>query len=437
MARTATNPVNAYQRTFSDIVRQQLKPARLLALAVVRKLKSQGINASYHVDSLERSLAASLDKDGSDGKLKVQFETGDAAIDNADVSLSVDDADVQRAMKDVSEAVTASVPELMERLYESAMRRVVKDPGERLLYLQSQREDFNRRLALRWKRPFELLSIQVALTFELGEGLNESLRRKRRRSKNLVVADVLTRLHARACQVACEVETLLRNGFADGALSRWRTLHELAVVALFIKQESPEVAERYLLHVNIDSLKAAKQYAHFAPLLGYASVPKRDMARLQRVAHVLEKRFGKPFLGEYGWAAGALKNRSPSFSQIEGAVDLDRLLPYFKLASNTVHAGPKGAVFRVGSIRTEREVLLAGASNAGLDEAGRLTALSLCQMTACLLMVEPTVDSYVWLKVLLTLSERVEGEFIKVQRRLEREEKKRGAIGTTKSARPN
>ena len=423
MPRITTDLLSVYQKSFGGLVKEQLTPSRLLAFAMVRKLKAQGIEAAHHLGSLEKSLAAALANEVQDGKLQIRLKTGDAAVDNSDVTLSLDE--VSKAVEDVSAAVIDSAPEVLEALYKNALHRALQDPDERLLYIEAQRDEFNRRLALRWKKPFELLRIQIALAVELGESLNKSLRKTRKRSKNFVVVDVLTRLHARACQVACEVETLLRNGLADGALSRWRTLHELAVVELFIHQEGPEVAERYLSHVNIDSLKAAKQYVQFAPLLGYAAIPKRHMARLQRAAQELEKRFGKPFLSDYGWAADTLKNKSPTFVQIEEAVDLKGLRPYFRLASNTVHAGPKGAVFRIGSLSTGREILLAGPSNAGLDEAGRLTALSLYQITACLLIVKPTVDSYVWSKVLMTLSDRVGGEFIRVQRRLEREEKKK------------
>src|SRR4051812_37136287 len=42
--------------------------------------------------------------------------------------------------------------------------------------------------------------------------------------------EVVTRLRARAITVADEAITLLRAGLASGAMARWRTLHELAVV---------------------------------------------------------------------------------------------------------------------------------------------------------------------------------------------------------------
>ncbi len=74
------------------------------------------------------------------------------------------------------------------------------------------------------------------------------------------VFDVVIRLHARACQIASEVLKLLKSGFADGAHARWRSLHEVAVVALFIHKHGNDVAEKYLLHDVVESYRAATQY---------------------------------------------------------------------------------------------------------------------------------------------------------------------------------
>ena len=131
---------------------------------------------------------------------------------------------------------------------------------------------------------------------------------------------------------------------------------------------------------------------------------------------------GKPFLNDYGWAADTLRNPNPTFASIEAAVDLDRLRPYFKLASNTVHAGAKGTFFRLG-VLGDQDGILAGASNVGLQEAGRLAALSLTQITTVLLLIHPNTDSIIWSRVLGDLSSKVELQFVKVQRRIDREER--------------
>lgn len=54
------------------------------------------------------------------------------------------------------------------------------------------------------------------------------------------VARVLILLQARACQTSFEVRALLAAGFPGGAYGRYRTLHELAVIAILIAEHGPE-----------------------------------------------------------------------------------------------------------------------------------------------------------------------------------------------------
>lgn len=91
------------------------------------------------------------------------------------------------------------------------------------------RRGFRARLSDRWQRPLEGLAMMLTITREFSEMVGGRLETERTRSNKHLVT-VLTRLHARACQVAAEVLALLREGFADGAMGRWRTLHEIAVM---------------------------------------------------------------------------------------------------------------------------------------------------------------------------------------------------------------
>jgi hypothetical protein len=230
------------------------------------------------------------------------------------------------------------------------------------------------------------------------------------------------------------VEILLEAGFADGALSRWRTLHEVAMVALFLQQfekAGSDVARRYLDHLAVDSLSMARKYRDASSKLGHSDITDREFAQLQAEVDALKHRYGKEFGSEYGWAASALNISSPTFAQIEDAVDFSKLRPYYKLASNAVHAGPKGAFWRLGLAGSESDVMLAGPSNAGLAEAGRLTAMSLSQISVALMLVHTTIDGIVWARILLHLWSEVEEEFLKVEGTLKDDERRSQRFRTT------
>lgn len=404
------------------VLRSQTEPAHVLAGILIKKLREQGIDSSKHFDAIKRAAEQLLAAPSSAEQSSVDLMLDDEITGGRNVSIHLDSTDFEKAAEGITSAIETASQDIFGALSETALQNVLKDPAARLLHLENERDAFMRRLALTWADPFKLLDIHVALCQEIGAVQNDWLRKQRRRAKDLAVVDVVTRLHGRTVQVAGEVQALLRNGFADGAMSRWRTMHELTVTAMLIAERGPSVAERYVAHIGADSIKAARQYQRFAAVLQHRPISARDQKRLDALALVLERKYGKPFLNDYGWAADTLKNPNPTFASVEAAVDLDRLRPYFKLASNTVHAGAKGTFFRLGAL-DDQDCILAGASNVGLQEAGRLTALSLAQITTVLLLIHPNTDSIIWSRVVSEISSKVELQFVKVQRRIEREER--------------
>lgn len=403
-------------------LRSQTEPAQILALTLIKKLREQGIDSSKHFDAVKRAAEQLLATPSEVEQSSFDLALDDEITGGRKVNIHLSGTDLDQAVEDITSAIETASQDFIDSLSDASLRSVLKDPAARLLHLTNERDAFMRRLELTWADPFKLLDIHVALCREIGEVRNDWLRRQRRRSKDIAVVDVVTRLQGRTVQVAGEVQALLRNGFADGALSRWRTMHELAVTAMLIAERGPDVAERYVAHVGADSIKAARQYKRFAAVLQHRPISAHEQKRLDALAVDLERKYGKPFLNDHGWAADTLKNPSPTFASIEAAVDLDRFRPYFKLASNTVHAGAKGTFFRLG-VLGEQDGILAGASNVGLQEAGRLAALSLAQITTVLLLIRPNTDSIIWSRVLNDLSSKVELQFVKVQRRIEREDR--------------
>lgn len=82
----------------------------------------------------------------------------------------------------------------------------------------------------------------------------------------------LTLLHARACLVASEVQSLLRSGHAAGAQARWRTLHELAVIAFVLGNHDRDISERFLQHRQVERHKDALHYQQYCEAPGLPAV---------------------------------------------------------------------------------------------------------------------------------------------------------------------
>ncbi|MGX0133665.1 DUF5677 domain-containing protein [Cupriavidus metallidurans] len=161
------------------------------------------------------------------------------------------------------------------------------------------------------------------------------------------VAIALHKLTDRAFDVIGEVIALSRAGYADGALARWRTLHEICVISVFLARHSDRCAQMYLDHHVVEKLKlVAGQYA-----LGTALT--RDLHRdryirsLRSGLSTLVKRYGEAFAGDYGWASIELGTKKTTFRTLEQHVDLEILRNAYQKANSVVHGGALAALTRI------------------------------------------------------------------------------------------
>ena len=214
------------------------------------------------------------------------------------------------------------IPGLVDNTANLILARIRKDASSGLKRQRRDRKGFEKRLNERWKYPLDLLDLVIALSMEAG---TEFIRKFRNEavSSNDAVFEALTRLHARGCQVSGEVLALLHTGFADGAHARWRSLHEMAVVASLIQEHGQELAERYLLHETVQRYKLAYEYQRVFDRLGHEPPSKEDLDNLKIQRDELIARFGESFNGDYGWAASAIGSNHPKMSDIEQHVQLE------------------------------------------------------------------------------------------------------------------
>jgi hypothetical protein len=212
---------------------------------------------------------------------------------------------------------------------------------------------------------------------------------------------------------------LLKSGYADGAHARWRSLHEISVVGSFINTHGNEIAERYLLHDNIESFKVANLIQKYHKALGYTPIPQDEYDSIKAVYEKLIARFGNSYKNDYGWASSALSKDKPTFSDIEENSGLDYQRPYYKLASHNVHANPKGVMFKLGLLPNTQNILLAGPSNTGFTDPAQGTVISLGLLTITLITTKPTIDNLVISNILLKLESEIGEEFLKVQKEIE------------------
>ena len=347
---------------------------RIIATELVRdKLKAGGYAEDEKligsiVDQLLR--ASSDESDDSDDVVEIDSD--------ADIVLEFTDADTARVQEYVDK-ISETIPDLIHTVAEAAaikmLRRYERDWAAWRDATDIQLDQFRANLQARWGKGFDALRMLIELSRDIGTDLHRRASRSRSR-RRAHLNKALSHLHVRAIQIASEIMVLMENGYADGAMARWRTLHEVACVAMVLGDGGEELAERYLAHEIVEAKKGLRQYQQCHPKLGYAPFSKRAAARIERDYTGAISRYGKEFGGDYGWVAAHLGNPRPNFSHIEDAAGRAMMRSHYKMASHNVHASTKGITYRLGSLDRHYAVI-AGASNVGFVEPGQNLALSL------------------------------------------------------------
>lgn len=323
-----------------------------------------------------------------------------------DTDLEMTEEDIDRVNSEFS-ALEENIPAVMESLIDDMSLKILKTLEEtwsaETYREELARQEFEQRLQERWGPGIDKLKLFLAIAREFGANLNRTFRNEPHERISALV-EVLTRLHARGCQVTEEILCLMSAGLADGAMARWRTLHEIAVVAFFLKEHGEEVAQRYIDHQIVESYGAACDYEACCTRLGYEPMSEAEFAEIRQAYDSVLEKYGPSFKKRYGWATGALASKDPSFKEIERRAGIDHLRGHYRMASHSVHANPKGVFFKIGLV-DESACLLAGPSDMGLTDPGHGAAISLLQITTELGLMKPNLDTLVVLRILQRLSD--------------------------------
>lgn len=267
----------------------------------------------------------------------------------------------------------------------------------------------------RWGKAFDLFEILIATCIEVGEKFIEFYK-PHAIEKNEIQFDIVVRHHARACHMAQEILCLLKSGFADGAHARWRALHEVNVIAMFITKHGYETAKRFYDYEIVESYKGMLMHKEYEDRLQEKAPSQSKIDATKVLYDEIKEKYGKEFTKPYGWATHIYLDRKATFDRLEKDVKLEHWRPYYKWASFKTHASPKGIISNLGLSEAEEEILLVGHSDAGMlipaDQAG----LSLSQITYTLLSFHSNMDTLIMSKMIKSLQKEVTTTFLECQK---------------------
>jgi hypothetical protein len=391
-------------------------PAILLQKLIDKKLQKQGIPPSK---DLSKKLAEHiLSKTGKPFRYRSRKYSGN-------INLTFDEADADQISKAFDRFTEDQLPELLPEVAHRVSKIVFKRLMTSWLAEHAQQEadlaGFRQRMEETWGKPLGQLRMLLTMSREWCQWAHTRYE-SQKASKNKQLRKILIRLLVRGCQVTDEIICLLENGFADGAMARWRTLHEIAVVAAVISQHGGAIAERYLDHQAVESKRALDKYLACYKDLGYRPLPAREQKKIVKAYDKAIAKYGRSFRSEDGWAALHLNNQRPTFADLEKAAGRAEMRSYYQMGNDNIHAGIKSMFVRLGL--PDYDGLLSGRSNVGLMEPGQNAAHTLTQLSALVCLSEPKMDDLVAGDMMRMLRDEVPKSFYKADRQLLKDDKK-------------
>lgn len=150
--------------------------------------------------------------------------------------------------------------------------------------------------------------------------------------------EALSKLSLSAMRVCGEIGVLLRAGFCEGALARWRTLDEIGIVASLLGNEIPDIASKFLDHRKIKIYELIKNHKKLSSSEG------RVFEELKSDVALLKSNYGEEYTGGYGWARTTVKKHLPNFKgpvkmeHLKQCVGLEGWEFDYRRASHKIHA---------------------------------------------------------------------------------------------------
>jgi hypothetical protein len=390
------------QDLFDKQLQDRFHPPIFLADVIEDELGKRDIHLT---SEQKKQLINELDKrkDNLNDGLSIQInDDGTIQINNksggADLELDLLDG-AEAKMNSILDNLPSIINESSDVESEKLLSNIKRRTSLILRGNKKYQKGFNKQLDQKWGKALDLLEVFVALSEDIGADFTDDIIKAPTENKSPRFT-VLSRSHARTCQVSKEIITLLRNGFADGAHARWRTLHEIAVETNIINRNDDELARKYIDHDLVHKWQTAKAFSKYDQEFGGENVTKEELEDLEIACKGLTKLYGKDFLNENGWAASLTGNSRTKFSDLESLAEFAHMRPVYKLACLNVHGGARALFFRFGlRYDGDENFLLTGSSINGLANPVQNTAYSLLQITAALLTYDVNLDYLVPLQL--------------------------------------
>lgn len=338
---------NSIQEALDRCLAEVTSPKELLPLALAQAAKRLNLDLPEH--EAKRLTTAMLNAEGELIQIDLDIpcalgETEDEV--EAMVHRLVDEllgsiADLEGC---VAEAISQVVPDVLREVAEILGNQISKEAIEHTIQLKAAHSDRAETVRRMWAPAIDQFDLLRHIVLDWNyEAVEHRLGAYAKPS----TAFAVTKLVARAYEVAGELISLVRDGYADGALARWRSLHEICVVAMFLARRSDRCSEMYLSHHLVEQLRLL-EIDRASGTTGVRDTQRDRYVRNLRIRKTAAvNKFGTAFARDYGWASVELGRDRTTFRDLESQVGLETLRRGYQQANSTVHGGALAALTRI------------------------------------------------------------------------------------------
>lgn len=239
--------------------------------------------------------------------------------------------------------------EILTEYFEETMHKEV-------MSYRTEDLEFLARHEQKWCNGFVASEAMYMLVLESTESYVENVNKLSQEDKidHYFTFTAMQQLHGRALQQFLEIVTLMKNGFADAAYARWRSMYELTITSSFITKYGEEVAKSF-----IESSETEDRY-------------------------------------EWARASGVFpgSKKHITFNAIQNACDIDSKIwnSHYTTANRVIHASPQGTFSRLSNSGKDNCIPV-GRSDYGITTPAEHSAISLAQITSFFFLIYEIEES--------------------------------------------
>lgn len=392
---------------YMDVIKDQFSPINIFMNFINAKLKKLNIklskrqinkiNKSFEKGKLEIQITDYQIKKSGKSEEEIQSQL-DSITDELEKYIDEYESKIESKVKtfaiDISDELSQIIYNNLDKTFSSFSK--IKEKN-----LDIIKKDIKQN----WNKSFKYLNMILYITHEIIESF-ETKDEIYYTSKNLV----LIKLMSKGCLILSEIITLLENGYSDGAYARWRSLHEITVIAEYLSNKSEEIYEKFIDHQFVQDYKHAIKLKENSNHIFQFEISDEEYKIICDNYKCVIEKYGKPFKNDYGWAHDLFDKKRIYFSDIENEVNFDYIRSHYKMSSDTIHTNSRGLFYNVGFLAKSDYDLLIGPSMDGLSIPLSLVSTSIALLNTNILLQlndEVLMDDLVYMKIYHILRENI------------------------------